>query len=150
MTNEIATPSSDPMKDFQEKVSKKVREDIANLLPEEAIKALFDKAIDDIFFKATPELRNSYNNVTQKAEPSWFHKALVESAKPLIEAEIKRRVDEFKPEIEAVVKEHLTQQQLILTSASVVTKLTIDACRADAYQMVNQIVNDLRGGVNRY
>lgn len=88
-----------PMEQFQEKLRKKIRDDFAEMLPEEVLDQLQKKAIEDAFFKE--------RKVTVPSDGSWNSKDRTEVRQPLVQ-EIARECAEeaYKAAILVWFKEH--------------------------------------------
>lgn len=145
MENEISPITEDPIKTFQENVAKKVREDIADMMPEEAIHALAAQAVKEIFFEPR-QVRvndNSYGGHHMETTPSIFNKAIAEAAKPLIEAQAKEIFEEHKAVIEAHLRDLYADHKLMLELLKVVQSQSEAFTQTMAQNVVTEIRNSL-------
>jgi hypothetical protein len=106
-------PPSNAFADFQEKVLARLRSDIGSLMPEEALRELVRRAVEDSFFKerVTPP-NNPWSNESRR--PSWFVEEVTKVAKPAIEAESKRFVAENADVLKKALADFLTRESLLL------------------------------------
>lgn len=121
MTQVPAKPI-DPMKEFQDQLKDRVRKDIADLLPPEALEALVKRAIDEEFFK-----REKYNASPNSYHPEWkegpsaFCKAVVEAAAPLIKVAVEKTVKDREQMIVDAILEYLDKNKLTIMVGSQIT-----------------------------
>lgn len=113
-----------PMEAFQERILKKVRNDIADLLPEEAIKAMFDKALESVFFQGNPEIKDQWGHLKQRAEPSWFVAEIARQAEPIVKAYVEKHMEQFKPQIEEEIKKFLKAENLMMIAVGTMTQVS--------------------------
>lgn len=113
MTTDVTKPGN-PMEEFKAKLAEKVRENIAGLLPEDAVNELVQEAVRETFFKERVIEYNNYHG--NKMGPSWFVSAVRDAAKPILE----KAVADFmaKPEarvaIQTALNEYLSPKNLTL------------------------------------
>lgn len=134
MTQDIAK-SGDAMKDFQQKVMDKIREDIGKLLPEEVVQALFQKALDQEFFTPRTVKSDSYGRTEQK--PSWFAEAIAKEATTLLQAETTAFFEKNKPLIQEQIKKFLEQQNLLIMTMTCLTHHTREDLRNGLQSLAN-------------
>ena len=101
-----------PLEVFREKLQKRVREDIADLLPEDAVASLVQKAVEDTFFKTRRRNDGSEYNPRWVESPSWFVEAVAKEAKPILERTVAAYIKEHEAEVQKAVSEYLTPQNL--------------------------------------
>ena len=145
MENEISTVTKDPIKTFQENVAKKVREDIADMMPEEAINALAAQAVKEIFFepRQVKVQDNSYSGHHMESTASIFNEAVAKAAKPLIEAQAKEIFEEHKSVIEAHLRSLYADHKLMLELLNVVQRQSETFTQSMADNVVGEIRNSL-------
>lgn len=113
MAQELAPQNVDPMKTFQDRVEKKIREDIAATLPDEVIESLIKKAVDDTFFKERViKPSDIYGRETKG--PSWFIEAVVKAAKPILEAKVEEYIKTHQDLIDAALADFFSPANLTL------------------------------------
>jgi hypothetical protein len=134
------------MKDFQERVLKKVRDDIANLLPEEAIKAMFDQALESIFFKDIPEIRDNWGNIKQGSKQSWFVQEISRQAEPIVKEYVKKHMEQFHPTIEKAIKEFLSAESLTLIAVGTMAQVSNNQMQNNIEQLAIRIADRIRHG----
>lgn len=121
MSQSVAS-NIDPMKEFQDKLKQRVRDDIRDLLPDDAVAGLIKKAVEDMFFTPRIETEPGWNGRTVQ-KPSWFVEAVSVAAKPIIEAAVKRVVDEHPAEVSMVIAEFLDSNKLTVQTTSILTSM---------------------------
>lgn len=136
--SEIKKYEADPMQQFQQKVIDKIRDDIAQMLPEDVIQGLFEKALNQAFFEPQKIEQGSGWGAKTVEKPSWFLTALTEQAKPILEKQIKEIVDRKKPEIEEAIKKFVEEQNLMLIALSAMGVQMADL-KSQIYNMANNI-----------
>ena len=105
MAEEIDISGRNPLGDFGTKLEARIREDIKELLPEDALQRLIEKAVNDSFFKPRVLPRFSggrYRTETYDA-PSWFVTAVTEASEGILKRMVKEFVDDQEEVIEQVV-----------------------------------------------
>ena len=119
----VPAVKTDPMADFQAKLRERVREDIRDLLPEAAVAALVQKAINDEFFtERTIEDGSGWNSRTRKA-PSLFVEEVVRAAKPIMDAVVKQYIADHPDCVEKVIKDFLDENKLAAATAARLTDM---------------------------
>lgn len=116
--NEIAKPI-DPMADFQTKLRERVRSDIRDLLPEDAVSALVTKAVEEEFFKP----RQVYTGYRHEDRPSWFVEEVTKAATPIIKAAVEKTIKDHPDAIERVIREYLDTNKLAVITTSALTDM---------------------------
>jgi hypothetical protein len=114
MTNEVAK-KIDPMADFQAKLQKRVRDDIRDLLPEDAVAALVKNAVEDEFFKPRMVAEDRWSS--PKERPSWFVEEVVKAAQPIIQDAVKAAIAAHPAAVEKVIKDFLDENKLAAATA---------------------------------
>jgi hypothetical protein len=93
MTTDIAKPMT-PMEAFQAKLKDKIRDDIASMLPDEAVAEMAARVVNEEFFTKTRRNVGSSYSPDWREEPSPFQRMVLEAAKPIVEAEVKKALQE--------------------------------------------------------
>lgn len=132
MSNEIAKPI-DPMAEFKAKLGERVREDIRNLLPEDAVSALVQEAVRETFFKPR-RIDEGYGRF--KETPSWFVEEVAEVAKPLLQKAVGEYVAANKATIETALAAYLSPQNLTL--------LAVGSLSSDIRAALSDLANAVR------
>ncbi len=102
----------DPMVQFQADLTKRIREDIKDLLPEGALLELVKKAVEQEFFQ--PKIKKDQYGRVEAAEPSWFVKEVVKRAEPLMIRLVTDTFAEHDELIEKVIKNFLDENKLTI------------------------------------
>ena len=139
MTHEIAV-HVDPMKEFQERVQKKLREDIGAMLPDEVLQALIKKAVEEEFFKERIS-RGTYGNETER-RPSWFVEAVAKAAKPMLQQHVEAWVEANKDVLKKALQEFMTKENLLLLAMAQMRSTVA----ADMSDIATTIVTRIKGG----
>lgn len=113
MTNEVDV-KRDPMEEFRDKLQKRVREDIRDLIPEDAIEALVKRAVEDEFFKPSKEFDHSTYASRVVECPSWFVKEVVKAVTPIMNECVQKFVEENKELIEKQLQQFFERERLCL------------------------------------
>ncbi len=108
----IASPLT-PMQTFQQNLQEKLRNDIANLLPPEALAEMVQRVVNDEFFKKrrvpTPG-RGHYSTDTVEA-PSAFEEMVLKETRPVIKLAVDQvlvdNAEAIRTKIDAVIKSGL-------------------------------------------
>lgn len=145
MTEE-KTNLPDPMKTFQERVLNKVRTDIADMLPEEAIKSMFDKALEDVFFKEIPEVRDQWGHLKQGAKRSWFAEEVCRQAEPLVKEYVAKHMEQFLPQLDQTVKDFLKAENLMMIAVGTMTQVSNQQMTNNLGALAQQIAMHIRQG----
>jgi hypothetical protein len=100
--NELAR-KIDPMEDFKVKLQERVRNDIRDLLPEDAVAALVQKAIEEEFFKPRKVESAGYSGRMVEA-PSWFVSEVIKAAEPMMRQAVSDAIAAHPDMIDKVVR----------------------------------------------
>ena len=107
MTQDIANPTTDPLKLFQENVAGQIREKIADLIPDEVLKQMVEKVLKEDVLKVHIE-HDRYGSIKQ-VTPS----PVIVMVQKQLESKIEQMVAEYfefnKHEIEMLVKQVFEQ-----------------------------------------
>lgn len=81
-----------PMQTFQERLKGKLRDDIASMLPDEAISEMVKTVINEEFFtkRTVKKASSNHYNPEYETAPSEFQEMVLKSAKPIIEEQVRR------------------------------------------------------------
>jgi len=145
MTNDVAKPK-DPMQEFQEKLQARVRADIADLLPESAIEALVQKAIDSEFFTEERYNAGSSYHPEWRHRPSAFQRAVTDAARPMIEKEVARIVELKMADIEKAVADAIVPNTIAILAGAAAAR----AMEENVYNVVAKIITAVRNGTEPY
>jgi hypothetical protein len=104
---------------FQEKIGDRLRSDIGDLIPDDALAEMVNKAINDMFF--TPKEGNPGGYHSAKL-PSWFQDEVEKVLHSEMQKHIKKWVHANEYEIESAVKESMTS-----ASGDILAKLVTNA-----------------------
>lgn len=109
---------TDPMAEFQAKLQQRVRDDIRELLPEDAVAGLVKKAVEDVFF--TPRIIKDPDGWSSRDRqgPSWFVEAVTKAAEPIIRDAVAKCVASHPDAIEKVIKEFLDTNKLAVIATT--------------------------------
>lgn len=136
------TSNKDPMADFKERLTDKLKNDIGALIPEEAIQALIARAVEEQFFKPRYE-KPRYGGPIEK--PSWFVEQVAQAAKPMIQAQVDKFVADNQDTLEQAVRDFLSAQNLtLLATASMAQHL-----QASLMQQTGLIMNKVTQNLSR-
>ena len=136
--NEVAIPS-DPMKEFREKVAKKLREDIGSMLPDAALTDMVQRAVEEQFFK-TRTVKEQWG--PDKIIPSWFVEEVAKSAEPIIRELVQLYVKTHQDTIKQAIDEFLDEKYIAFVAFAALRSSTSE----DFMMMADQIVTRLRQG----
>ncbi|MDF0750338.1 hypothetical protein NLU14_08850 [Marinobacter sp. 71-i] len=134
MSNDITTNKS-PMEEFQDRVKDKLKADIGSMLPDDVLAQLTQRAVDEQFFKErrAPNPRGYGSDV---ARPSWFVEEVAKIAEPIIRSHIEQFIETSKADIEAAIKQYISDQNLTLTASAMIAS----QMSAHMYNNVDMIV----------
>lgn len=140
MSNELT-----PQESFQEKMKERVTQGIGDLMPDEMLKQLIEKAIDDAFFKPQKQVIGSGYHQKQVDGPSWFEEHLSK----LIEPMLKEKINEWmqRPEnAEVILKE--IKPFLERSSNDAILSAFSQAFGANLQNMQWQLQTQLQNAIN--
>lgn len=127
---------------FQERMFKRVRESLHELLTPEEAKALVEKAIEQSLFQAKLVPAKGYYE-KDRYEPSRFEELVKEAVEPVINSEVEKWLTEHHEEVKASIQEVVEQG-----IASTVVKVFQAEMRQPIYDMggkLQQVINKLGG-----
>lgn len=101
------------MNEFRTKVIDKVKADIADLLPPEAVGDLVDQAVRVVFFEPRVVDHGKYGSPDTMG-PSWFEEAVAKQAKPILEEWVTAFVSDRQDDIKRAFDRFLEDQNLSL------------------------------------
>ena len=134
------TEHKDPMQEFQDKLKAKVREEIADLLPDEAVQRLVESAVRDTFFKPR-EVKVGYSGT--ELHPSWFVEEVAKAAKPMLRVMVESYVKKNSGIIKQAMNDFLSTQNLTLLTGAAMR----DATFKDIQDIATEVVRQMRSGV---
>src|SRR3990167_8937425 len=114
----LPATTTDPMGAFREKLEQRVREDIANLLPDDAVNDLVKRAVEDVFFKPRKVNEGTGYSPNWVERPSWFVEAVSKEAAPILKATIAEFVKTHEAEIKQAVEQYLSPQNLTVLAVA--------------------------------
>lgn len=85
-----------PQQQFEQKIIERLRADIGNLLPDNVLSSLVEKAIENMFFIRTERETSYYKKVV---EPSWFEKEVEKQLQANIVIAVQAYFKEHAPEL---------------------------------------------------
>lgn len=113
---------TDPMAEFQDKLRARVREDIRDLLPEGAVSALVQKAVEDEFFKPRIIVVQGYGSRDREA-PSWFVEEVVKAAEPIIKAAVEKCIADHPAAVQKAIDDFLGPNMLAVVATQHMTSM---------------------------
>lgn len=141
--------NKNPMEEFKDKISSKIREDIAGLIPEDVIKQLIERAVEEQFFK--PRIENDpYNHYNKKEKPSWFVELVVKHSEEYIKEEIKRYAEENKEVIKMAMHSFLQENNLLLIAMQILREQSRSDMETLMINIINHMNNNRSGGASGY
>lgn len=142
MTNSVPSVSGDPMQAFRDRVLAKLRADIGDMLPDEALAGLVQQAVQDQFFKTRKEVTGDRWNERTVDKPSWFVEEVGRIATPMIEAHVAAYVKDNREVIAKAVKDFLDAQNLTLLTVAAMRQVTFN----DVHELAGAIVQRMKQG----
>lgn len=99
-----------PQKQFEDKVTDRLKSDIGELIPDEALSELVQRAMQTMFFEPKKTTNGQgYRSKTVRG-PSFFEAEVLHQVKPLLEREIKTWVNANEEGINIIIKEALSKE----------------------------------------
>lgn len=132
MSKELA-----PQELFQDKLCQRLRADIGDLLPDEALKKLVDETIQRTFFTRGS---GQYG----RTEDSWFEKEVKSLMKPLLEAQIQEYMKVSQQKIIKQCVDTMTEQAPLIIGGWFATVLN-----NQTYNMEESISNVITQALRR-
>ncbi len=137
MSGEVAT-TGNPVEQFQTRILDKLKADIGGLMPDEVLRGLMTRAVEEQFFK-TRTVKDGYNTVEK---PSWFVEEVGKHAKPIIEQITRDWLEVNKSKIAEGLEKFLEAQNLTLLTFAALRQATSQ----DLYEVATQIVTAMKRG----
>ncbi len=131
------TETTGPLASFQNKVAKKLRKDIGDMLPDGALAELVQRAVEDQFFNERVVDRGGFNG--REIIPSWFVSEVAKIAEPVIKKHVEKYVADNEATIRKAVDQYLTDANLTLVAIAALQ----DATRADFIAAMDGIARQL-------
>jgi hypothetical protein len=128
-----------PMQTFEEKVKARLKETIADMLPDEALAGLVQKAVDEQFFKRR-QIKDDYGRIKSES-PSWFVQEVARLAEPLIKEHVAAAFAGRKSEIEDAIKQFVSDQNLMLIMFAYLSRQTEQSVYALGQEIAHAIRN---------
>lgn len=129
--SQLPTTNTDPMQTFRDRVLEKLRGDIGEMLPDEALATLVQQAVNDQFFKER-KVPSSRTYGPDETKPSWFVEEVARIGTPIIREHIAAWVSDNRETIDAAVKEFLSSQNLMLLMMAAMQQHTSQAIWSSA------------------
>lgn len=150
---DVPSTNVNSMDQFQQDVITKLRESIRDMLPDEVLKGMVQKAVTDEFFKPRkiPNPNSGYGRSDFVDGPSWFMTSVIEQTKPIIKELVVAWIQEHKPELEEAIQTFLREQNLMLLALSALQLQSYSSMTEFAGMTVNGVLQTLRDkGVLRF
>lgn len=131
---------------FEDKIKDKLRKDMGDLMPDEVLSKLVEKATNDIFFNRERE-RDTYGREHGREE-SWFDKEVKEKLQKSVNEAVQKIVKEQEEEIKKVITKAFTDDM-----PKMVSSLLIGILQNQGYQLSNlvqQYISNLNLPQHRY
>lgn len=141
---ENAVVKADPMQEFQDRVKGKIREEIAGLIPDEALAKLAQQSLEEMFFKPIRVVVNrdwQGNPNKWEERPSWFHDAIIEATKPMMESAVKAAMEQYRDHIREQVAEAVKAERLHVFIAAAVAQETGQATAIAIGNVIQELRN---------
>jgi hypothetical protein len=124
MSNELTT-ASNPMAEFQERVIKKLQADIGEMLPPDVLQKLVERAIEEQFMKPRKvrDPNRGYGDYMIDA-PSWFSAEVFRLCTPMMNAAVRKWVDENETTLREAIEKFLADQNLLLLATAAIQQQT--------------------------
>lgn len=135
--NEVAKAGRDPMMDFQDKVIEKLRSDFGEMLPDEVVDGLVQRAIDEQFFKPI-KVPRQYGEPDER--PSWFVSEITKLGEPILRRMLADYMKKHEGEIKKAIEKFIDQQNLTLLAVVAMQNAT----RQDIGELAELIVLKMR------
>jgi hypothetical protein len=126
-----------PMQTFEEKVKGRLKETIADMLPDEVLSTLVHRVMEEQFFK--PKVVTDRNGYNTRTEPPWFAVEVMKLAEPILHKHIEEAFAARKDEIEAAVAEFVKEQNLALLMSSKIA----DGISAEMFTYAQRIIDQV-------
>lgn len=141
MNNELSA-SKNPMDEFRERVTEKLKHDIGEMLPDEVLQQLAQRAVDEQFFKEREVVTNvgGWNSKTEK-RPSWFVEEVAKIAEPIIRSHIEQFIEAHKADIEAAIDKYISEQNLTLTASTMIASQMSSYMYGNVDMIIQAIMN---------
>ncbi len=131
----------EPMKDFQEKLSERIRGDIGNLIPDAVLSKIVQQSLEDAFTKEriTKQSKYPYN---ETIEAPWIVEFLQDIMKETMKEEVQKWVKENQNFIKKFISEEIFKEpeKIIL---NVITNLFMTRDMDIQYKIEQNIRNNL-------
>lgn len=129
-------PPKDAMREFQDRVVEDLKGKMGEMLPDEALKELVKRAVEEQFFKPRIESDDDSWSPRKVEKPSWFVAEVTKQAAPHIQQLIKEHVEANKEDIQKAVAQFLETQNLLLLTFAALKVHTMQ----DFMEMANTII----------
>jgi hypothetical protein len=126
------------MDDFRDRVTEKLKKDIGEMLPDEVLQQLTQRAVDEQFFK---ERRIPRQYAPDEVKPSWFVEEVAKIAEPIIKDAIQKFVDAHTGDIEAAIEQYISKQNLTLTASAMIGSQMSSHMSYQIDQIIQTILN---------
>jgi hypothetical protein len=126
------------MQTFEEKVKSRLKETIADMLPDEALAALVQRAVDEQFFKPRKTGTGAYNDPYKDA-PGWFVSEVAKLAEPIIKEHVEKAFAMRRNAIEEAVRKFVAEQNLALLMTTAITQNMSQMMFDAAYKIVQEV-----------
>ena len=141
MSNEL-TNTKNQMDEFRERVTEKLKHDIGEMLPDNVLEQLTQRAVDEQFFKEREVVVNpgSWSSKTEK-RPSWFVEEVGKIAEPIIREAIEKFIDKHIDDIESAINKYVSEQNLTITASAMVASQMSSHMYTNVDMIVQSIMN---------
>lgn len=139
MSNELSA-SKNPMDEFRERVTEKLKHDIGEMLPDEVLQQLAQRAVDEQFFKEREVVTGGWDSETGK-RPSWFVEEVAKIAEPIIRSHIEQFIQAHEADIKAAIDKYISEQSLTLTASTMIASQMSSYMHGNVDMIIQAILN---------
>lgn len=118
---------------FQDKLAQRMREQIGELLTEEDLKKLTERAVEEMFFK--PRVVVGQWNQTS-TQPPWFVAEFGKLAEPVLREEMQRWLNEHPDEVRDILRQSIEKgvAGMVMSQFNVLLSSALSQFHANAAQ----------------
>lgn len=132
-------PTVNPQQQFEEAIKNRIRADIGDLIPDEVLAGLVEKAIQSMFFTKKVEKKQYGNDIHY---PSWFEDEIERCIRGQIQKTVEAYFEKHGDKISQAVSEELVTAVPKLAADFLVSSITNKLAMV-SYSLDNRIANKL-------
>lgn len=126
MSTEITEPG-DPIKEFQENIQAKLRDQIGTLMPEAMLKKIVEDSVQSILYRPVTKSSQSNNYYGVKETQPWITETVEKEIGNHVKVAVNNTIEEQKDKLQNIIEDYLAQNMKEIISTLIINLLSANS-----------------------